>query len=103
MQAPPVNSGPENVAISALNRIDYVPPKYPRTAVRRNLNGSVDLKFTVAIDGSVYNVAVLDSTPGTVFDQAAIDAVSKWRFEPVIEGGIAVEKRTGVRMAFALE
>jgi protein TonB len=71
--------------------------------MRRNLNGSVDLGFTVATDGTVYNVEILDSTPGTVFDQVAIDAVSEWRFEPPIENGSPVEKVTAVRMAFNLE
>ena len=44
-----------------------------------------------------------DSEPGSVFDSAAIRAAEKWTFEPVIEDGRAVEKRTGVRMMFALE
>jgi len=38
-----------------------------------------------------------------VFDGAALRAVEKWEFEPVIENGVLVEKRAGVRMMFALE
>lgn len=100
---PPVTGEPETVAINTLNRITYAAPKYPRNALRRNITGSVDVKFSVARDGSVFDVQVVDSTPGTVFDEAAIAAVEKWRFEPVIENGVAVEKQSAVRMAFDLQ
>lgn len=49
------------------------------------------------------DVEVKDSEPGETFDQAAISAVEKWEFEPVVEDGSIVEKRAGVRLMFALE
>jgi protein TonB len=60
----------------------------------------VDLTFVVTTDGRVRDVTVVSSEPAETFDQAAIDAVEQWRFEPVIENGIAVEKRSAVRLAF---
>jgi TonB family protein len=45
----------------------------------------------------------MNSTPGSVFDDAAMEAASEWRFQPVIENGTAVQKRVAVRMAFSLE
>jgi len=94
---------PELVAVSQLTRTNYVPPEYPRGAQRRNVSGSVEVTFTVTTDGKVRSPSVLRSEPGETFDEAAIDAVTQWRFEPVIENGVAVEKRTAVRMAFNLE
>jgi TonB family protein len=91
------------VAVSSLNRVRYVAPKYPRNAQRRNQSGWVDVVFTVASDGSVKDIEVRASEPGDVFVNAAIKAVEKWEFEPVIQNGVAVEKRAGVRMLFALE
>ena len=91
------------VAISSLERTRYVAPRYPRAAQRRGESGWVDIVFTVALDGTVKDVVVRDSQPDGVFDKAAIRAVEKWAFEPVIEDGRAVEKRAGVRMMFALE
>ena len=91
------------VAISSLTRTKYYAPKYPRVAQRRNLSGWVSIEFTVALDGSVRDVEVRDSEPVEVFDNAAIRAVEKWKFEPILENGVAVEKRAGVRMMFALE
>jgi len=94
---------PEMVPVSRLTRTNYVGPEYPRSARRRNVQGSVDVGFTVTTDGKVRSVYVLNSDPGDTFDQAALDAVEKWRFEPVVENGLAVEKRTAVRLAFNLQ
>jgi protein TonB len=98
-----VNTEPEMVPVSRLTRTNYVAPKYPRAAHRRNVTGSVDVTFTVTTDGKIRELTVLKSEPGETFDQAAIDAVGKWRFEPVVENGVAVEKRTAVRLAFTLQ
>ncbi len=89
--------------ISSLNRTRYVAPKYPRSAQRRNLSGWVDVVFTVGVDGTVQEIDVRNSEPGETFINAAVKAVEKWEFEPVLEGGVFVEKRVGVRMMFALE
>jgi TonB family protein len=94
---------PEMVPISRLTRINYVGPEYPRSARRRNMQGSVEVVFTVTTDGRVRGLSVVRSEPGETFDQAAMDAVEQWRFEPVIENGVAVEKRSAVRLAFSLQ
>ena len=91
------------ITISALNRTRYVAPKYPRAALRRNQSGWVDVAFTVTLDGTVTDLEIRNAEPADVFDAAAIRAVEKWEFEPVFEDGVAVEKRAGVRMMFALE
>ena len=91
------------VSVSSLSRTRYVAPKYPRAAQRRNQAGWVDVVFTVAMDGSVKDLEVRGADPEGVFDNAALRAVEKWEFEPVIENGVLVEKRAGVRMLFALE
>jgi protein TonB len=91
------------VAISSLTRTKYYAPKYPRVAQRRNLSGWVSIEFTVAVDGSVRDVEALEAEPAEIFDNAAIRAVERWKFEPIFENGVAVEKRAGVRMMFALE
>ena len=100
---PVVNSTTTPVGISALNRIKYVAPKYPRAAQRRNVSGWVDVVFTVDIDGSVKDVYIRESNPGTTFVSAAVNAVENWKFEPVTEGGVTIQKRAAVRMMFALE
>ncbi len=90
-------------SMSSLVRTKYVAPRYPRSAQRRNVSGWVDIIFTVVRDGTVMDVAVRDSRPGEVFVASAVKAIEEWEFEPVIENGIAVDKRAGVRMMFELE
>ncbi|MEQ9561691.1 MAG: TonB family protein [Woeseiaceae bacterium] len=99
----PVSQEPEMVGINALTRTKYVAPKYPRNAMRRDLTGFVDVGMTVARDGSVYNVTVLNAKPESVFNEAALEAVQQWEFEPVIVDGQPVERRTAVRMAFEIQ
>jgi protein TonB len=91
------------VPISSLKRTNYVAPRYPRSAQRRNITGWVDVSFTVNRSGSVIDVGILDSSPGDVFNGAATEAVSQWRFEPTIENGTAVQKLVAVRLMFSLE
>ena len=67
--------------------VHMVPAKYPLRAARRGEQGWVDVEFTVNPDGSVSNVHVTDSKPRYVFDRAAIDAVSRWRFKPALING----------------
>jgi TonB family protein len=94
---------PEMVGINKLTRSRYVSPKYPRNAMRRDVTGFVDVGMTVARDGSVYNITVLNAKPEETFNEAAIEAVEQWRFEPVIVDGQPVEKRTAVRLAFEIQ
>ena len=91
------------VAVSSLQRIKYIAPKYPRAAQRRGVSGWVDVVFTVDIDGSVTNVSVRNSNPGDTFVASTTRAVEAWVFEPVIENGVATQKRAAIRMMFALE
>ncbi len=91
------------VAVSSLQRVKYVAPKYPRAAQRRNISGWVDVIFTVDIDGSVTNISIRDSNPGDTFVASATNAVEAWKFEPIMDNGVAIQKRAAVRMLFALE
>jgi protein TonB len=58
------------------------PPEYPYRARQRRIEGSVQVRFLVNVDGTTSQVTIVDSQPPGVFDQAAVDAVSRWRFEP---------------------
>lgn len=62
--------------------VSAVQPRYPPNALRRRVEGSVELGFTIMPDGSVANVRVLSSRPGNTFDREAINAMERWRFTP---------------------
>ena len=98
---PTLNKNP--VTVSSLNRTKYVAPKYPRGAQRRNQSGWVDVVFTVGVDGRVKDIEIPNSEPGETFVASAIKAVERWEFEAVVEDGVLIEKKAGVRLMFALE
>jgi protein TonB len=70
-----------------------IAPEYPMRARQRNIEGWVHVKFTITKAGTVKDVVVLDSHPGTIFDKAAVRAVAKWKYNPKIENGAAIERR----------
>ena len=59
-----------------------VAPEYPSEAVKKNIvSGSVRAKIAIAGDGKVSNVEVVEAEPKRIFDRAAVDALSQWKFE----------------------
>lgn len=59
-----------------------VPPEYPSEAIKKNIaSGSVRAKLNIAGDGKVANVEVVEAEPKRVFDRAAVEALSQWKFE----------------------
>jgi TonB family protein len=91
------------VQAKTLKRVREVPPVYPRDAERQKLSGWVDVEFTVAPDGSTQDLVVRGAEPQRTFDQAAIDAVKRWRFEPIMRDGTAVAQRAALRIRFELK
>jgi protein TonB len=93
-------------AASAENRdaqvVRMVPAKYPLEAARNGEQGWVDVAFTVNPDGSVSDVHVTDAEPRRVFDRAAIDAVSRWRFKPALINGTPTAVVVKRRIEFKL-
>lgn len=93
----------KNVANAAsLKRAREVPPVYPRDAQRAGTEGWVQVEFTIASDGSTQDLQVRDSAPKQVFDKAALDSVSKWRFEPIRKNGAPVAQRAVLQVRFVL-
>jgi TonB family protein len=91
---------PADESESTLTRTRYVPPVYPESARNRNIGGWVDLTFLVGVDGAVSEVAVVGAQPPGTFEQAAIDAVRRWRYQPVIRDGHAATQQARVRVRF---
>jgi periplasmic protein TonB len=100
LAAPKAAAAPDLVALAAtLKQTRSVAPEYPQDALTRQVSGSVLLAFTVDPTGATRDIKVLQSTPGGVFDRAAITAVRHWRYAPTIFNGapIAVPTRALVR------
>jgi protein TonB len=79
-----------------------VEPQYPMSAKQRGVEGWVELRFTITKMGTVTDIVVTASKPGTIFNRAAVQAVSKWKYNPKIDNGTAVD-RPGVRQRIKFE
>ena len=80
-----------------------VEPQYPMRAKQQGVEGWVELMFTITKMGTVTDVIVTAASSGTVFNRAAIQAVSKWKYNPKIEGGVTVDRpRVRQRIKFQL-
>ena len=90
------------------NRADAVPlvrvdPEYPPRARQRGIEGYVDLTFTIGPTGSVQQASVLGANPVGVFEEAALRAVKRWRYNPKVENGVPVARPgVKVRLRFTL-
>ena len=79
------------------------PPRYPRTARRRGAQGTVVLSVYVDAHGRVANVWVFESSGYRVLDNAALEAVKKWGFEPGRKGDRKVAMWVNVPVRFELQ
>ena len=70
-------------AAAALRPISTPAPRYPTDALRAGTSGEVLVEITVGTDGSVTSSRVLRATPARIFDREALNAVKRWKFEPV--------------------
>lgn len=57
-------------------------PRYPLMALRRKIEGEVIVAFTIQPDGSVAAPRVVSATPAGTFDEAALVAARRWKFQP---------------------
>jgi len=83
--------------------LSMLPPQYPPSARIRQIEGWVDLLFTVNSDGTVSDPVIVDAEPADIFDRAASDAALRWRFRPVTEDGEAIAVLAQIRINFSLQ
>jgi protein TonB len=106
----PATAGPSRSAAAAagltpsqlaanLKRLKYVPPEFPSKALAQRVSGSVTIEYIVDTNGDPRDVRVVEASPPGVFDHAAIAAVKRWHYEPVVANGAPVEVpvRTAIR------
>jgi len=98
---PSINVGGSDRDVIPLVRIQ---PDYPARAASRGVEGWVKVQFTITPAGTVRDPVVVDSEPEGTFDKAAINAVLRWKYNPKVEDGVAVERRgVEVLLSFKME
>jgi len=74
-------------------------PTYPPELRRAGISGTVVLMFVVRDDGSTSNITV-ERSDNPAFEEPAIRAVRRWRFEPGEKDGKAVNTRVRIPIPF---
>jgi protein TonB len=77
-------------------------PEYPQRELTKGTEGWVQVRFTVTTVGTVKDAVVVDAEPRQVFDNAALKAIARWRYNPRVEDGVAVE-RVGLQTIIRFE
>lgn len=97
--APPVVTAPRFDA-------DYLSnpkPVYPLASRRLGEEGKVLLRVKVSPDGTALSVEIKQSSGFPRLDDAARDAVVRWRFVPARRGDEAIESWVTVPIVFSLQ
>ena len=97
------------VSAFKLNEVDQpprvlraLPPRYPFEAKQKGISGKVMLRFVVDATGKAQEPQVVSSEPEGVFDEAALEAVVKYRFKPAMKGGKPVDCIVKLPISFDL-
>jgi TonB family protein len=91
------------IAAGDLTLVKSVKPTYPRKALLSKTQGWVELDFTVADSGAVKDIAVHAASAPGVFDGAATNALSQWRYKPILRDAKPAAQRARVRIRFVLD
>jgi periplasmic protein TonB len=96
------DTGPFRVGdgIDRPRKIRDVKPVYPLPALRAQIGGNILIEATIGADGKVHDARVVKSI--ALLDQAALDAVRQWEFEPSRRNGVPVAVTMVIIVSFAL-
>ena len=101
-QEEPLYDGFSAVCNPALIESSRVPPSYPELARQAGVQGKVLLGAVIRMDGTVGNVTVLESSGARLgFDEAAVKAVSRWRYKPGLQDGRPVDTQVTILVDFS--
>jgi protein TonB len=98
-----LGDGPQYItaAIDKPVLISKVEPEYPFAARRMGLGGRVTVSAVIGLDGSVESAEILGSS-NPLFDQAALEAVRRWRYRAATMNGQPVRVFFTVRVDFVV-
>lgn len=99
--APPAPS-PDIGASVDISSKNMNPPRYPPSAARSGIEGTVVLIIDVDASGNVTNVSVEKSSRNRDLDRAAMEAARKWRFNAGQSNGQKVAGRVRVPVDFSM-
>ncbi len=78
------------------------PPVYPKPSIEREEEGVVLVRALVDPAGAPQRVVIWQSSGFALLDEAALEAVQGWRFEPMVRDGRAAASWVQVPVRFRL-
>lgn len=101
--APKAPAGPAELGDLSARLLSFSPPSYPLESRRLREEGAVVLGLVLGTDGRVIDIAVTSSSGSPRLDKAALEAVRKWRWAPLMRGGEPVQVRGHLKIPFFLK
>lgn len=98
----PANADEEKKEVTRPRPIHRVYAKYPEEAKAKRITGLVTLEVSVDEKGTVADVRVVKPLQADL-DQAAIDAMRQWKFEPATRDGKPVATKLQMTFSFRLD
>jgi protein TonB len=98
----PKLTGPLRVGgnVQSAKIINRVQPVYPPLARQTRISGTVRLHAIIGKDGTIQSLEVVSGHP--LLQQAALDAVRQWRYQPTLLNGDPVDVDTTIDVIFSL-
>lgn len=90
-----------NGTIGPPRKIKDVKPLYPQIAVLQQARGTVVIEITIGTDGKVQDARIVHSVPQ--LDEAALEAVRQWEYEPTRVNGVLVALAMTVIVNFTIQ
>jgi protein TonB len=88
--SPSASRGPTRAATV----ITKVTPGFPARAKRQGIDaGVVTVEYTIDSSGSVKDAVVVKADPPHLFDDAVLDAIRQWKYQPKLVNGAPVDSR----------
>jgi protein TonB len=81
-------------------KVRHVDPVYPPLAVAARVQGAVVLQCVITAEGTVSEIAIVSGH--VLLNDAAVAAVSRWRYRPTLLNGEPVSVILTVTVSFAL-
>lgn len=107
---PPVAAAPVAPAPTPFQEANYKaaylqnpPPRYPSMARERHWQGEVLIRTRILADGTAGDVRLERSSGHEALDEAALEAVKRWRFVAAKEGDRAVDSWVIIPIDFKLK
>jgi protein TonB len=86
--------------VQAARVVNQTRPVYPPLARQARIQGTVRLEAVINKEGFIEELTVVSGHPLLI--QAALDAVSKWQYQPTLLNGVPVEVITTIDVNFTM-